>query len=164
MTEKRWAGTSVCGGRRNQTPPFRPPGLKGHRLLSLDLRRGWRHEGTGSPRRDPKVSASVPQTRPAHHRRHGHQEASIPERGIPLRGHHAPTRKPGHDHDVERYEFNVLLPLGRSVLQINPVWIRLGSKNYGSTDPEHLVCSDNYTSPVTTIKPPHYAVLFTSTP
>ena len=38
----------------------------------------------------------------------------------------------------ERYEFNLLLPLGRSILQIIPVWIRLGSKNYGSTDPEHL--------------------------
>lgn len=38
----------------------------------------------------------------------------------------------------KRYEFNLLLPLGRSVLQIVPVWIRLDSKNYGSTDPEHL--------------------------
>lgn len=42
----------------------------------------------------------------------------------------------------ERYEFNLLLPLGRSIMQIIPVWIRLESKNYGSTDPEHL--ASNY--------------------
>ena len=39
---------------------------------------------------------------------------------------------------AEEYEFNLLLPLGRSILQIVPVWIRLTSHNYGSTDQTHL--------------------------
>jgi homoserine O-succinyltransferase len=39
---------------------------------------------------------------------------------------------------AEEYEFNLLLPLGRSVLQILPVWIRLESHAYNSADPYHL--------------------------
>ena len=39
---------------------------------------------------------------------------------------------------AESYEFNLLLPLGRSILQIDPVWIRLESHAYGSTGEEHL--------------------------
>lgn len=40
--------------------------------------------------------------------------------------------------EAENYEFNLLFPLGRSVLQINPIWIRLESHNYGSSDQSHL--------------------------
>lgn len=39
---------------------------------------------------------------------------------------------------AEQYEFNLLLPLGRSLLQIDPVWIRLESHAYRSTCPRHL--------------------------
>lgn len=39
---------------------------------------------------------------------------------------------------AESYEFNLLFPLGRSILQIIPVWIRLHSHDYHSTDQEHL--------------------------
>jgi homoserine O-succinyltransferase len=39
---------------------------------------------------------------------------------------------------AETYEFNLLLPLGRSILQIDPVWIRLESHVYGSTGEDHL--------------------------
>jgi homoserine O-succinyltransferase len=39
---------------------------------------------------------------------------------------------------AETYEFNLLFPLGRSILQIIPVWIRLESHDYRSTDAEHL--------------------------
>jgi homoserine O-succinyltransferase len=40
--------------------------------------------------------------------------------------------------EAENYEFNLLFPLGRSVLQINPVWIRLKSHSYSSSDQDHL--------------------------
>ncbi|MFP4418015.1 MAG: homoserine O-succinyltransferase [Chitinivibrionales bacterium] len=39
---------------------------------------------------------------------------------------------------AETYEFNLLHPLGRSILQIEPVWIRLKTHIYKSTSHEHL--------------------------
>lgn len=39
---------------------------------------------------------------------------------------------------AEEYEFNLLLPLGRSILQIDPVWIRLKSHAYRTTGKRHL--------------------------
>ena len=39
---------------------------------------------------------------------------------------------------AETYEFNLLYPLGRSILQVEPVWIRLKTHNYYSTENPHL--------------------------
>ena len=39
---------------------------------------------------------------------------------------------------AENYEFSLLYPLGRSVLQIEPIWIRLQTHKYASTDQNHL--------------------------
>ncbi len=39
---------------------------------------------------------------------------------------------------AQTYEFNLLYPLGRSILQVDPVWIRLETHNYNSTDNSHL--------------------------
>ncbi len=39
---------------------------------------------------------------------------------------------------AERYELSLLYPLGRSVLQIEPIWIRLETHSYSSTDQSHL--------------------------
>jgi homoserine O-succinyltransferase len=39
---------------------------------------------------------------------------------------------------AETYEFNLLHPMGRSVLQIDPVWIRLLTHEYKSTSEDHL--------------------------
>ena len=39
---------------------------------------------------------------------------------------------------AEKYEYSLLNPLGRSVMQIEPIWIRLKSHNYKSTNKEHL--------------------------
>jgi len=39
---------------------------------------------------------------------------------------------------AETYEFSLLHPLGRSVLQIEPVWIRLKTHKYNSSDHSHL--------------------------
>jgi homoserine O-succinyltransferase len=39
---------------------------------------------------------------------------------------------------ADTYEFSLLHPLGRSVMQIEPVWIRLDTHTYSSTDPLHL--------------------------
>ncbi len=39
---------------------------------------------------------------------------------------------------VETYEFNLLYPLGRSIIQIEPVWIRLNSHHYKSSNKSHL--------------------------
>jgi homoserine O-succinyltransferase/O-acetyltransferase len=39
---------------------------------------------------------------------------------------------------AQDYEFNLLFPLGRSVLQIDPVWIRLKTHEYVTTDKLHL--------------------------
>lgn len=40
--------------------------------------------------------------------------------------------------EAQTYEFNLLQPLGRSILQIVPVWIKLESHNYSSSNPFHL--------------------------
>jgi len=39
---------------------------------------------------------------------------------------------------AEKYEFSLLHPLGRSVMQIEPVWIRLHKHAYTSSNREHL--------------------------
>jgi homoserine O-succinyltransferase/O-acetyltransferase len=39
---------------------------------------------------------------------------------------------------AETYEFSLLHPLGRSILQIEPIWIRLKTHEYTSTDQAHL--------------------------
>jgi homoserine O-succinyltransferase/O-acetyltransferase len=39
---------------------------------------------------------------------------------------------------AETYEFSLLHPLGRSVLQIEPVWIKLHSHVYSSSNQQHL--------------------------
>ncbi|MBD3347412.1 MAG: homoserine O-succinyltransferase [Chitinivibrionales bacterium] len=39
---------------------------------------------------------------------------------------------------AEKYEFNLLYPLGRSVMQIEPVWIRLHNHSYSSSNRKHL--------------------------
>jgi homoserine O-succinyltransferase len=39
---------------------------------------------------------------------------------------------------AETYEFSLLHPLGRSVLQIEPIWIRLKTHEYKSSDHEHI--------------------------
>jgi homoserine O-succinyltransferase len=39
---------------------------------------------------------------------------------------------------AEAYEFSLLHPLGRSVLQIEPVWVRLKTHSYTSSDQRHL--------------------------
>jgi homoserine O-succinyltransferase len=39
---------------------------------------------------------------------------------------------------AETYEFSLLQPLGRSVMQIEPVWIRLKTHAYTSSDQTHL--------------------------
>jgi len=39
---------------------------------------------------------------------------------------------------AEEYEFKVLHPLGRTLIQIEPVWIRLRNHVYNSTDKNHL--------------------------
>jgi len=38
----------------------------------------------------------------------------------------------------EKYEFNILHPLGLSVLQLEPIWIRLKSHNYKTWESKHL--------------------------
>jgi len=39
---------------------------------------------------------------------------------------------------AERYELNILFSLGRSVMQIHPIWIRLETHQYKSSDREHM--------------------------
>lgn len=39
---------------------------------------------------------------------------------------------------AETYEFSILHPLGKSVMQIEPIWIRLKTHNYLSSDQDHL--------------------------
>jgi len=39
---------------------------------------------------------------------------------------------------AEKYEFNLLYPLGRSILQVEPVFIRLKDHNYSSSQKSHL--------------------------
>ncbi|MGK5092917.1 homoserine O-succinyltransferase [Deltaproteobacteria bacterium TL4] len=38
----------------------------------------------------------------------------------------------------EDYEFNLLHPLGMSIIQVNPVWIKLKSHNYKSSNQRHI--------------------------
>lgn len=40
--------------------------------------------------------------------------------------------------EAETYEFSLLFPLGRSVIQIEPVWLRLKTHTYSSTNQAHL--------------------------
>ena len=40
--------------------------------------------------------------------------------------------------EAEKYEASLLFPLGRSVIQIEPVWIRLATHGYRTTNREHL--------------------------
>jgi homoserine O-succinyltransferase len=40
--------------------------------------------------------------------------------------------------EAETYEFSLLFPLGRSVIQIEPVWLRLKTHTYNSTNQAHL--------------------------
>ncbi len=40
--------------------------------------------------------------------------------------------------EANTYEYNLLFPLGRSVLQIEPVWLRLNTHTYKSTSKNHL--------------------------
>ncbi len=44
--------------------------------------------------------------------------------------------------NVQTYEFNLLYPLGKSILQIVPVWIKLSTHQYNSSSQEHL--NDSY--------------------
>jgi len=46
--------------------------------------------------------------------------------------------------NVQTYEFNLLYPLGKSILQIIPVWIKLSTHGYNNTN--HLHLSDLYIS------------------
>lgn len=39
---------------------------------------------------------------------------------------------------AENYEFNILFSLGKSVLQIEPIWLKLETHNYNSSDKNHL--------------------------
>ncbi|MGA3122225.1 MAG: homoserine O-succinyltransferase [Polyangiaceae bacterium] len=39
---------------------------------------------------------------------------------------------------AETYEANILRPLARAVLPVTPVWIRLRSHSYGSSDPDYI--------------------------
>jgi homoserine O-succinyltransferase len=39
---------------------------------------------------------------------------------------------------AETYEYSLLLPLGRSIIQIEPVWIRLKTHVYKTSDSEHI--------------------------
>ena len=39
---------------------------------------------------------------------------------------------------AETYEFSVLHPLGRSIIQIEPLWIRLETHQYSSSNQEHI--------------------------
>ena len=41
--------------------------------------------------------------------------------------------------EAENYEFNLLFPLGRSVLQIEPIWIKLSNHEYFSSNADHLI-------------------------
>ena len=39
---------------------------------------------------------------------------------------------------AETYEFNLIHPLGRSIMQIEPIWIRLENHNYSSSNQNHI--------------------------
>ncbi len=40
--------------------------------------------------------------------------------------------------EANTYEYNILFPIGRAIIQIEPVWIRLKTHAYKSTSKEHL--------------------------
>ncbi len=40
--------------------------------------------------------------------------------------------------EANTYEYNILFPIGRAIIQIEPVWIRLETHSYKSTSKEHL--------------------------
>jgi len=40
--------------------------------------------------------------------------------------------------NVQTYEFNLLYPLGKSILQIEPIWIKLSTHDYNSSSQKHL--------------------------
>lgn len=40
--------------------------------------------------------------------------------------------------NLETYEFNLLSPLGHSLIQVEPIWIKLKSHSYGSSNQDHL--------------------------
>jgi len=40
--------------------------------------------------------------------------------------------------EANTYEYNILFPIGRAIIQIEPVWIRLKTHAYTSTSKEHL--------------------------
>ena len=40
--------------------------------------------------------------------------------------------------EANTYEYNILFPIGRAIIQIEPVWIRLKTHTYKSTNKEHL--------------------------
>ncbi len=39
---------------------------------------------------------------------------------------------------AEAYEYNILFPLGRSIIQIEPVWLKLHTHSYSSSNQSHL--------------------------
>ena len=39
---------------------------------------------------------------------------------------------------AQEYEYNLLIPLGRSIIQIEPIWIKLESHGYKSSSADHL--------------------------
>ncbi|MFH0874961.1 MAG: homoserine O-succinyltransferase [archaeon] len=53
---------------------------------------------------------------------------------------------------ADSYEFNLLYPLGRSLIQIEPVWIRLRNHVYGSTDKDYLDSNYRYFNDVVNSK------------
>ena len=40
--------------------------------------------------------------------------------------------------EANTYEYNILFPLGRAIIQVEPVWIRLKTHSYSSTSKTHL--------------------------
>ena len=40
--------------------------------------------------------------------------------------------------EADTYEYNILFPIGRAIIQVEPVWIRLETHSYSSTSKEHL--------------------------
>ncbi|PCI29304.1 MAG: homoserine O-succinyltransferase [SAR324 cluster bacterium] len=55
--------------------------------------------------------------------------------------------------NVESYEFNLLYPMGKSILQIDPVWIKLDTHGYKSSSQKHM--EDSYVSFEDAIYPNH---------
>ncbi len=55
--------------------------------------------------------------------------------------------------NVKTYEFNLLYPLGKSIIQIDPVWIKLNTHQYNSSSKQHL--NDLYMTFADAIKEKH---------